>query len=557
MSGLPTGWVETSIGEVTKPFENIDPGRLPEMWVDYIDIGSIDNATQRIADPKRFIGRDAPSRARRLVKTGDVLFSTVRTYLKNIARVPPELDGALTSTGIALLRPSEALESSYLFHWVCSAPFLETISKKQDGTMYPAVSDRDVSAASITLPPLAEQRRIVAKLDALTACTARARAELNRIPPLAARYKQAVLAQAFSGELTAEWRQVAGSQTAVSPRASSDIRAKYRSNESDTSFSPPYDLPTAWAWLRLPEIGDMDRGKSRHRPRDDERLFGGPYPFIQTGDVRAADRYLTAYSRTYSEFGLDQSRLWPASTVCITIAANIAETAILGVDACFPDSVVGFTADSGRCIPEYVEYFIRTAKADLEQFAPATAQKNINLEVLASVRLPVAPLSEQAEIVCRIDRAFLEIDRMTTEATSARRLLDRLDQAVLAKAFRGKLVPQDPTDEHASVLLERIKAEREAASKVNRGEKTYKTRRTKDLKIMTKTLEQVLAEAGDWISAQDAFRECGIGGASTTEEIEKIYAELRQIDKAGRLATEPVNDDRSRKLHDRLRLKVA
>jgi type I restriction enzyme S subunit len=213
----------------------------------------------------------------------------------------------------------------------------------------------------------------------------------------------------------------------------------------------------------------MDRGKSRHRPRDDARLFDGPFPFVQTGEVRAADRYLTSYSKTYSAFGLEQSKLWPIGTVCITIAANIAETAILGIEACFPDSVVGFNADAARCLPDYVEYFIRTAKADLEQFAPATAQKNINLEVLGSIRLPVASLHEQAEIVRRIDRAFAEIDRLTAEAAAARRLLDRLDQAVLAKAFRGELVPQDPADEPASVLLDRIRAERAAAPKAKRG----------------------------------------------------------------------------------------
>jgi len=193
---------------------------------------------------------------------------------------------------------------------------------------------------------------------------------------------------------------------------------------------------------------------------------------VQTGEVRAADRYLSEYSKTYSDFGLEQSRLWPTGSVCITIAANIAETAILRIDACFPDSVVGFNADAERCLPEYVEYFIRTAKSDLEQFAPATAQKNINLDVLSGVRVPVAPLAEQNEIVRCIDHAFGEIDRLTSEAAAARKLLDRLDQAVLAKAFRGELVPQDPADEPASVLLDRIRAERARAPKAKRGPKS-------------------------------------------------------------------------------------
>jgi type I restriction enzyme, S subunit len=145
-----------------------------------------------------------------------------------------------------------------------------------------------------------------------------------------------------------------------------------------------------------------------------------------------------------------QSRLWPKGTVCITIAANIAETAILAIEACFPDSVV--EADKACTIPRYVEFFLRTARDDLVAFAPATAQKNINLDVLSRIRLPVAPLDEQREIVVRLEKALSWIDRLAHEATSARKLIDYLDQAVLAKAFRGELVPQDPSDEPASVL---------------------------------------------------------------------------------------------------------
>ena len=138
MNELPKGWTETTIGEVIEPYLTIDPRREPEAQFRYIDIGSIDNAKQVITEPKTFAGRDAPSRARRVVG-GDILFSTVRTYLKNIAVVLPSLDGVLTSTGIAVLRPSSAIESAYLFNWVRSEAFVESMSKAQDGTLYPAV----------------------------------------------------------------------------------------------------------------------------------------------------------------------------------------------------------------------------------------------------------------------------------------------------------------------------------------------------------------------------------------------------------------------------------
>jgi type I restriction enzyme S subunit len=119
--------------------------------------------------------------------------------------------------------------------------------------------------------------------------------------------------------------------------------------------------------------------------------------------------------------------------------------------------------------PKYAEFFLRTAKERISQFAPATAQKNINLEILAAVRLPVAPLDEQNEIVRRIESAFAHVDRLAREAKRALELVGRLDEAILAKAFRGELVPQDENDEPAEYLLARIRAERPTAPKVRRG----------------------------------------------------------------------------------------
>jgi type I restriction enzyme S subunit len=285
----------------------------------------------------------------------------------------------------------------------------------------------------------------------------RARGELDRIPALIARYKHTILSAGFDGGLTRGWRHSADSTAQITPRPISEVRKKYLSEEGG-AFCPPYDLPKNWLWLRLPELGDLDRGRSRHRPRNDPKLFGGLHPFIQTGEIRAADRFLENFTQTYNDFGLNQSRLWPIDTVCITIAANIAETAILKIQACFPDSVVGFLADKERILPDYAEFFLRTVRDDLTAFAPATAQKNINLDTLSNIRIPVAPLEEQQEIVRRIETAFAWLQRVAAEDEKAQRLLLRLDETILAKAFRGELVPQDPDDESASVLLERVRA---------------------------------------------------------------------------------------------------
>jgi type I restriction enzyme S subunit len=227
-----------------------------------------------------------------------------------------------------------------------------------------------------------------------------------------------------------------------------------------SQFDELPEIPMTWEWAKLPEIGELNRGKSKHRPRNDPALYGGHYPFIQTGDVRSASGVITKFIQTYSELGLKQSRLWPKGTLCITIAANIAETAILGFDSCFPDSVVGFLPDETSCDVRFVEYFLRTAKHDISQFAPATAQKNINLEILRTVAIPLPPLNEQRRIVEKIE-ALTARSRKAREALEAiPELLDQFRQSVLATAFRGDLTAdwreQNPDVEPAEALLERI-----------------------------------------------------------------------------------------------------
>ena len=165
----------------------------------------------------------------------------------------------------------------------------------------------------------------------------------------------------------------------------------------------PFELPQGWAWARFSELGEFGRGKSKHRPRNDPALFFPPvYPLVQTGEVARASGIIREYHSKYSEAGLAQSRLWPAGTLCITIAANIADAAILGFDACFPDSVVGFLPDHSLGCVEYFQCFMETAKDHLLEFAPATAQRNINLEILESLLIPLPPKQEMQRIVARV-----------------------------------------------------------------------------------------------------------------------------------------------------------
>jgi type I restriction enzyme S subunit len=150
-----------------------------------------------------------------------------------------------------------------------------------------------------------------------------------------------------------------------------------------------------WKVESFSSVGTLDRGKSRHRPRDAAHLYGGRYPFIQTGDVANCGGLITTYSNTYSEEGLAQSRLWDIDTLCITIAANIAKTGILKIKACFPDSVVGFTADKSKVTNRYVQTWLSFLQPILEANAPQAAQKNINLQILRELPIPVPPLELQ------------------------------------------------------------------------------------------------------------------------------------------------------------------
>ncbi len=155
----------------------------------------------------------------------------------------------------------------------------------------------------------------------------------------------------------------------------------------------------SWDYKTLNELGTVSRGRSRHRPRNDNSLFGGKYPFVQTADVKAANFYLTDYTETYNEKGLEQSRLWKAGTLCITIAANIADTAILGIDACFPDSIMGFVPFEGVSNAKFIKYAFDMLQRDIKQISQGTAQDNLSWQKLETIKFPAPDIKIQNKIV--------------------------------------------------------------------------------------------------------------------------------------------------------------
>ena len=175
----------------------------------------------------------------------------------------------------------------------------------------------------------------------------------------------------------------------------------------------------AWEITSLSELGTFSRGKSKHRPRNDVKLFeGGKYPLVQTGDVKAANLYITKNDSYYNDFGLKQSKLWPAGTLCITIAANIAETAILSYPMCFPDSIVGFNANPEKSSELFVYYFFEYIKKEIQKSASGSIQDNINIDYLSKMRIKVPEKDYQdkiVEVLSSIDKKILLNNQINQE----------------------------------------------------------------------------------------------------------------------------------------------
>jgi type I restriction enzyme S subunit len=441
MTGLPQGWVNVAVRDVVDDYDTIDPQKTPDQHFAYVDIGAIDNSVQRITAPKEFFGKDAPSRARRVIRADDVLFSTVRTYLKNVASVPPELDGQLTSTGICVLRANAATAPAYLFRWACSTDFINEISLAQDGTMYPAVRDEDVLAGPIPLPPLPEQRRIVRKLDALTARTTSARTHLTAIAKLVERMKSAVLSQALNGKLLAA--QAGHGEPTELGAFILDIEQGWSPKcENEVVIDPE-----GWAVLTTTAIQPITFNCYENKKLP-ATMTPRQHLEVQTGDVlmtRAGPRVRCA--------------------VCCYVSDTLPKRI-------FSDKVYRIALDA-TIEPEFFVMMMNAPEMvrALDEIKSGGSESGLNLTQgrLKELSINLWDQDIQRAVVADIKEQFARTDRLAAEAAKALKLTDHLDQRILAKAFAGDLVPQDPSDEPAETLLARIREARAIAPKAKRG----------------------------------------------------------------------------------------
>ena len=321
--------------------------------------------------------------------------------------------------GLTAIRPSEKLNLKYLLYYF--RYFEAQLQQKGTGTTFKAITQDIIKNLEIPVPPLSEQEHIISRVEELFSQLDSGVETLKKIKQQLAVYRQAVLNEAFKGAFTKHQH----------------LNIKLDWADQKETLTLPI-LPNEWQYIALSQLGELGRGKSKHRPRNDVILFeNGKYPFIQTGDVKAAKQYITEWSKMYGEIGLQQSKLWPKGTLCITIAANIAETAFLGIDACFPDSVVGFTPFD-FILPEYVRYFIESQKIRLWAYAPATAQKNINLDTLENLIIPYCSYEEQKEVVSEIEARMTICDSIEQTVDRALQQAEAMRQSILKQAFERR-----------------------------------------------------------------------------------------------------------------------
>lgn len=318
-----------------------------------------------------------------LVRRGDILISWsaslgVYRWMRNDAALNQHIFKVVLKPGVI---------SSY-FYYVATHALGQMVAQVHGSTMQHITKDK-FDAIPISLPAEPEQKRIAGRLE------------------------------------RADWLR----RTRRYTRKLSDT---FLQSIFLQMFGDPVTNPKNWDIEPFNETGTLERGRSKNRPRNAPHLYGGKYPFIQTGDIANCVNYIRKHQQTYSEDGLKQSKLWPENTLCITIAANIAETGILTYPACFPDSVVGFLAYDSVKI-EYVQYWLSFVQRILERTAPESAQKNINLEILRDLRIPVPPFPLQQEFATIVRR----FERLRAQQREAERQAEHLFQTLLHRAFDG------------------------------------------------------------------------------------------------------------------------
>ena len=309
------------------------------------------------------------------IKKGDVLFASIGR-IGDMYIIPEEPHGwDINESVFAFTLNTDIIRQKYFYYLFKHQDTLDYLTKNSSGSTFKSIKMNQLKRMVFDIPTLERQDEIAATLDKLQSIIAHRKQQLLKLDEL--------------------------------------VKARFVE-----MFGEPVSNPHSLPLKTLPELGELGRGISKHRPRNAPELLGGNYPLIQTGDVANANLFIYNYHSTYSEIGYKQSKMWKKGTLCITIAANIAKTAILTFDSCFPDSVVGFNANSSTN-NIFIYYWFSFFQAILEEQAPESAQKNINLKILGELKVIVPPLNLQeqfADFVKKINKSKVAVQKALDEA---------------------------------------------------------------------------------------------------------------------------------------------
>ncbi len=450
---LPEGWEIKKLKDITKKVPTIKPESEPERIFGYVDISSIDNETNQIVDFKKIRGEDAPSRARQSIQPNDVLFSNVRTYLRNIAIVPDDLDVQVCSTGFTILRSNGSIVPKFLFYYTLTNDFINGVTPQQTGSQYPATTDRVVKDATIPLPPLAEQQRIVARVEALLTHVNAARERLSRVPLIMKRFRQAVLAAACSGRLTDGWREANPDVETASLLVEKIIKShnndvKAFGGKAGTPTEGVHDIseveiPDSWTICELKYLSKPGKSITYGILKPGQDIQNG-IPYIRVADFPNNKLNLKAIRRTTPEIAANYKRsTLSTDDLLLSIRGTVGRVCHI------PQELNGgnITQDSVRISVhdsisrKYIELYLQTPSVQkrFESAIKGVAIRGVNVGDVRVLQVALPPLAEQHEIVRRVGLLFERVDAFDREVVLASRRCERLTQALLGKAFAGKL----------------------------------------------------------------------------------------------------------------------
>ena len=490
LSGLPIGWSLVLLKEVTTNIVSVDPTCTPTLAITYFDIGSIDSSVGVASAPKLIVGGVAPSRARQRVQEGDVLFSTVRPYLRAIARVPRNTSNGVASTGFCVLRGEDGVSSGYLFYLARSESFIKALEPLQRGTSYPAVRDGDVLGQYLPLAPSAEQRRIVEKLEELLSDLDAGVAELRTAQAKLKVYRQSLLKAAFNGELTSEWRKRRCTTGGSLPESGIDRlrrilkarNARWDSLQSarveklgkapakvvQAKFPEPVkpideqpSLPTDWTWTHLGQCFRVEVGATPSRK--EPAYWDGDVPWVSSGEVQFSQISKTRESITAEGLLNSSTRINPRGSVMLGMIGEgktRGQVAVLDIEAANNQNCAAVWVSETDIPSMFVYFWLWSRYDETRRGSSGNNQPALNKTLVELIPMPLPPVDECDLIAELVSYAF---DKATEQELSIDLVLRKSEaqrQNILKAAFSGQLVPQDPNDEPASVLLERILASR-------------------------------------------------------------------------------------------------